>query len=83
MIHFLSLLISFALIHGSVIAVPQRASTFAGSPSTAIFPPPGVSVTATDTFFLDGSEIGFAGPTLSEHIMVDFPCKAFYANHGC
>ncbi|KDR85316.1 hypothetical protein GALMADRAFT_218408 [Galerina marginata CBS 339.88] len=44
-------------------ASPASASSFAGSTSTAVFPPPNATVTATDTFFLDGSQIGFAGPT--------------------
>ncbi|KAF4623104.1 hypothetical protein D9613_002089 [Agrocybe pediades] len=41
----------------------QSASTFAGSTSTAVFPPPNATVTATDTFFLDASQVGFPGPT--------------------
>lgn len=48
-----------------VVAAAQSASTFAGSTSTAVFPPPNATVTATDTFFPDGSQVGFAGPTPS------------------
>jgi hypothetical protein len=48
---------------GSVKASPASASTFAGAPSTAVFPPAGATATATDTFFLDESQVGFAGPT--------------------
>ncbi|TFK77210.1 phosphoglycerate mutase-like protein [Pluteus cervinus] len=39
------------------------ASSFAGSTSTAIFPPPGASVGAEAAFFPDAAEVGFAGPT--------------------
>ncbi|KIK07420.1 hypothetical protein K443DRAFT_2294 [Laccaria amethystina LaAM-08-1] len=46
-----------------IAAAAQSASTFAGSTSTAVFPPPNATVTATDTFFPDGSQVGFAGPT--------------------
>ncbi|KAF9474096.1 phosphoglycerate mutase-like protein [Pholiota conissans] len=63
MVQLLSLLTSVALLSESVNALPQRASTFAGAPSTAISPPPGATITTTDTFFLDGSDVGFAGPT--------------------
>ncbi|KAF8912976.1 phosphoglycerate mutase-like protein [Gymnopilus junonius] len=52
-------LLSLAVVKGS----PAHASSFAGSTSTFLFPPAGVTVTATDTFFLDESQIGFAGPT--------------------
>jgi hypothetical protein len=42
---------------------PRRASSFAGSTSSAIFPPPNATITATGTLFLDGSQVGFPGPT--------------------
>lgn len=43
----------------------ESASTFAGATSTALFPPPNATKTATDLFFPDGAEVGFAGPTPS------------------
>lgn len=53
------LVVTIAQHHGS-------ASSFAGSTSTALFPPPNATVTATDTFFPEGSLVGFAGPTPSK-----------------
>ncbi|TFK38866.1 phosphoglycerate mutase-like protein [Crucibulum laeve] len=39
------------------------ASTFAGSPTSANFPPSGAIVSAHDSFFPGASAVGFAGPT--------------------
>ncbi|KAJ6616700.1 histidine phosphatase superfamily [Mycena sp. CBHHK59/15] len=39
------------------------ASSFAGSTLTALFPPANATITATDTFFLDASQVGYGGPT--------------------
>lgn len=66
MIPIFILAASLVLVHarpGSTSA--QHASTFAGATTAAIFPPAGATITATDTFFLDASEVGFPGPTLS------------------
>ena len=45
------------------------ASDFAGSTTSAIFPPPGAVETesALDSFFPDATEVGFAGPTPSTY----------------
>jgi len=49
-----------------VISSPAEVgSSFAGSTSTAVFPPPGVTVTAGDPNFPDGNMVGFFGPTPS------------------
>ncbi|KAJ6603264.1 phosphoglycerate mutase-like protein [Mycena vulgaris] len=39
------------------------ASSFAGSTVTALFPPANATITATDTFFPDASQVGYGGPT--------------------
>ncbi|KAI0639711.1 phosphoglycerate mutase-like protein [Trametes polyzona] len=41
----------------------QSASTFAGATSTAVFPPPGATNTAVNTYFPGPEEVGHAGPT--------------------
>lgn len=67
MIPIFILAASFALVHARPGSTPaQHASTFAGATTAAIFPPAGATITATDTFFLDASEVGFPGPTLSK-----------------
>jgi hypothetical protein len=44
------------------------ASSYAGSTTTFAFPPANATVTATGTYFLDASQVGFAGPTPSTYI---------------
>lgn len=64
----LSALVSVLILaqgYASAANAPRRASSFAGSTTSAIFPPPNATVTATGTVFLDGSQVGFAGPTAS------------------
>ncbi|KAJ3515274.1 hypothetical protein NLJ89_g1865 [Agrocybe chaxingu] len=56
-------LASLLIFQGSVAAVPGLASSFAGSTSTAVFPPPNATLGASDSPFADGSQVGFAGPT--------------------
>ena len=46
-------------------AFPHSASSFAGATTSDIFPPPGATSTAYDTYFPDAEEVGFAGPTPS------------------
>ncbi|EED80594.1 predicted protein [Postia placenta Mad-698-R] len=41
----------------------QSASSFAGATSTDVFPPPGATITADETYFPDAEQVGFAGPT--------------------
>lgn len=61
------LLNSFYFAKCLQLANATSAPTFASSTSTAIFPPPETpGETAFDTHFLDGAEIGFAGPTPSK-----------------
>ncbi|KAH9847412.1 phosphoglycerate mutase-like protein [Lenzites betulinus] len=43
--------------------VHEIASTFAGATSTAVFPPPGATNTAVDTFFPGAEQVGHGGPT--------------------
>lgn len=59
------LLFALPIVHGTVAVHAASASTFAGSTSTAIFPPPNVVVAATDSSFPDATEVGFFGPTPS------------------
>jgi hypothetical protein len=40
-------------------------STFAGSTSTAVYPPPGSTGEADEAYFPDASQVGYAGPTPS------------------
>ncbi|THV07666.1 phosphoglycerate mutase-like protein [Dendrothele bispora CBS 962.96] len=47
----------------SLTRLSAAASSFAGSTSTFQFPPANVTVTASDTFFPDAEQVGFAGPT--------------------
>ncbi|KAJ7225057.1 acid phosphatase [Mycena haematopus] len=47
----------------SAHAAATVASSFAGSTSTAVFPPPGVTVTSDATFFPDATQINVFGPT--------------------
>ncbi|KAI0778487.1 phosphoglycerate mutase-like protein [Trametes elegans] len=44
-------------------AVPHSGSTFAGSTSTAVFPPPNATDTSVATYFPGPEEVGHAGPT--------------------
>ncbi|KAH9486630.1 3-phytase A [Psilocybe cubensis] len=59
----LSLVGLLCLISDVAAGSPPLASSFAGSTTSAVFPPPNATITATDTFFPDASDIGFAGPT--------------------
>ncbi|OSC99507.1 phosphoglycerate mutase-like protein [Trametes coccinea BRFM310] len=45
------------------LASPFQGSTFAGATSTAVFPPPGATNTAVDSYFPGPAEVGHAGPT--------------------
>lgn len=45
----------------------QSASSFAGATSTDVFPPPGATITADETYFPDAEQVGFAGPTPSKY----------------
>ncbi|KAI0936637.1 hypothetical protein AcW1_000823 [Taiwanofungus camphoratus] len=61
-------MVAIALLLGAlplVAAAPaaESASTFAGATSTAVYPPPGATVTTYETYFPDAEEVGFAGPT--------------------
>ncbi|KAJ6587368.1 histidine phosphatase superfamily [Mycena sp. CBHHK59/15] len=47
------------------------ASSFAGSTLTALFPPANATITATDTFFLDASQVGYGGPTARHSLAGD------------
>lgn len=63
-------MVAIALLLGAlplVAAAPaaESASTFAGATSTAVYPPPGATVTTYETYFPDAEEVGFAGPTPS------------------
>ncbi|KAF7341312.1 Acid phosphatase [Mycena venus] len=56
-------LLSALLLARSAHAAATLASSFAGSTSTAVFPPPGVSVTSDASFFPDATQINVFGPT--------------------
>ncbi|KAH9926852.1 phosphoglycerate mutase-like protein [Amylocystis lapponica] len=47
-----------------VFASPApSASSFAGAPTSAVFPPPDATITQYETYFPDAEQVGFAGPT--------------------
>ncbi|KAI0734593.1 histidine phosphatase superfamily [Fomitopsis betulina] len=41
----------------------QAASAFAGSTLSAVYPPPGATITANEEFFPDAAKVGYPGPT--------------------
>ncbi|TBU46091.1 phosphoglycerate mutase-like protein [Dichomitus squalens] len=47
----------------SVVAAYPSASSWAGSTESAVFPPPGATNTAIDTYFPDAEQVGHPGPT--------------------
>ncbi|KAJ6617632.1 phosphoglycerate mutase-like protein [Mycena sp. CBHHK59/15] len=51
------LALSFSVVNAA------KVSSFAGSTSTFLFPPANQTVTATDTYFPNANQVGFAGPT--------------------
>ncbi|KAJ7458169.1 histidine phosphatase superfamily [Mycena latifolia] len=57
------------------------ASSFAGSTTTALFPPENVTITVTDTFFPDASEVGYGGSTPSARSFYQ-RCKEKYHAAG-
>ncbi|TFK36825.1 histidine phosphatase superfamily [Crucibulum laeve] len=63
MSNFHRLLVALIWADCILLASSQKGSTFAGSTSTAVFPPPNATFTAADAFFPDGSIVGFPGPT--------------------
>ncbi len=73
MIPIFFLAASLSLVHAlpQSLNVQPHVFTFAGATVTALFPLAGVTVTAADTFFLDGSEVGFPGTTPSTNIIID------------
>jgi len=56
-------LVATIVFQGAVNAVPGLASSYAGSTSTAAFPPPGA--TGDSNAFPNGAQVGYAGPTPS------------------
>ncbi|KAF8191057.1 histidine phosphatase superfamily [Mycena galopus ATCC 62051] len=64
MLQALDLIVALAVARSAHAAVTQAvASSFAGSTSTALFPPPGVTITSNDTFFPDATQVNVFGPT--------------------
>ncbi|CCL99560.1 uncharacterized protein FIBRA_01578 [Fibroporia radiculosa] len=60
------LVLALALIGAlpvALAALAESASPFAGSTSTAAFPPPDVTATLYDSYFPDESQVGFPGAT--------------------
>ncbi|KAJ6473997.1 phosphoglycerate mutase-like protein [Mycena vitilis] len=53
---------ALALVRLSAVGATE-VSSFAGATSTFLFPPAGQTVTASDTFFPNANQVGFAGPT--------------------
>lgn len=63
-------LLKWVFISASYVPLGQivdevPASSYAGSTSTAVFPPPGADVTQNATYFPAASQVGLAGPTAS------------------
>ncbi|KAI0756702.1 phosphoglycerate mutase-like protein [Daedaleopsis nitida] len=57
------LLLALCVVSQVFGAVPQSASTFAGSTVSAVFPPPNATDTSVSTYFPNPEEVGFPGPT--------------------
>lgn len=53
------------VLAGFSLVLGEEVSSFAGATSTFLFPPAGQTVTASDTFFPNANQVGFAGPTPS------------------
>lgn len=49
------------------IAAPaaESASAFAGSTLSAVYPPPGATITTNEEYFPDAAQVGYPGPTPS------------------
>ncbi|KAH9937171.1 histidine phosphatase superfamily [Fomitopsis serialis] len=56
-------LLCVALPFVLTVAAVQSASSFAGSSVSAVFPPPGATITADQSYFPDASQVGNSGPT--------------------
>ncbi|KAF9523617.1 histidine phosphatase superfamily [Crepidotus variabilis] len=65
MIQAQTLLIAIVAFQGAIsaTAAPEQASSYAGSTTTAVFPPPGVTPGTDDALFPPGSVVGYPGPT--------------------
>lgn len=48
----------------------QAASAFAGSTLSAVYPPPGATITANEEFFPDAAKVGYPGPTPSMYTFI-------------
>ncbi|KAJ6537936.1 phosphoglycerate mutase-like protein [Mycena capillaripes] len=62
MIRFADLIATLLVAH-SVHAAAAVASSFAGATSTAVFPPPGATITSDASFFPDATQVNVFGPT--------------------
>ncbi|KAJ6496230.1 acid phosphatase [Mycena sanguinolenta] len=56
-------LVAALVVARSAYAAATIASSFAGSTSTAVFPPPGVTITSDDPSFPDATQVNVFGPT--------------------
>jgi hypothetical protein len=61
---FVALVAAFVVAR-SAHAAATRASSFAGSPTSAVFPPPGADITSDASFFPDATQVNVFGPTPS------------------
>lgn len=54
-----------------VLAAPatESASAFAGSTVSAVYPPPGATITTNEEYFPDAEQVGYPGPTPSMCIL--------------
>ncbi|KAH9837054.1 histidine phosphatase superfamily [Rhodofomes roseus] len=59
----ISYLLCSALPLALTVAASESASSFAGSTVSDVFPPPGATITADQSYFPDASQVEYAGPT--------------------
>ncbi|KAJ7314247.1 acid phosphatase [Mycena albidolilacea] len=59
---FVALIAAFVVAR-SAHAAATLASSFAGSPTAAVFPPPGADITSDASFFPDATQVNIFGPT--------------------
>jgi len=62
-------LVVLAVLCTHATAIPAAASSYAGSTSTAVYPPAGASL-GPDAEFPDATQVGYAGPTPSELLLL-------------
>ena len=60
-----ALLLLSALPLALAAPATESASAFAGSTLSAVYPPPGATITTNEEYFPDAEQVGYPGPTPS------------------